>query len=406
MSMSALRAQAKKALLSGKYDKALPIFEKLHQANPKDLRIYAKLAEIRDKNGDKQHAVSDYIKIAEAYANDGFVVQAIAISKIILRIDPTRTEIQQHLKSLSEERGDDWAIRTLMPHDKIQGTQGAEANSSFHFERTPLLSMLSGDELDSFISSLTLKHFQKNEYVYQQGDKGDYLYLIGMGRVRLETAVASGKKKSYAQLDEGDFFGEQAFMARSDCMNSAIAESETSVLMIDRQTFDLWVEKYPNIEAMVESFYRQRVLARLLVMSPIFEGVPADARAELADKFQLRCFEAGEEIIRENEAGDSLFLIRSGRVKVFVRDMKHEGKPIILGEIQEGSFFGEVSLLTKKPRTATVVALSSVELMELTRSDFDVIVEQFPSVKRAIEAFQKKRVKDTIRTIVDHDVRR
>ena len=401
-SVTQLRNHAKKALMDGKYDKALVMFEEWHAADPKDLRVYAKLAEMREKNGDIKGAIRDYTKIAEAYANDGFVVQAIAISKIILRIDPTKTEIQAHLKDLSEERGDDWAIRTMAP-------QAGMANASaqmFSFERTPLLSMLSGEELEGFINSLTLKYFEENEPIYRRGDKGDTLFLLGMGAVRLETALPSGEKKVYAQMMEGDFFGEQAFMSRVNRVDSAIAESDASILMLDRETFDSWVKKYPNIQSVVESFYRQRVLARLLAITPLFEEVPEDVRNQLADKFHLCCFDAGDVVVHEGAAGDSVFLIRSGHVQVFMRDEKRDGQPIVLGEIHEGSFFGEVSLLTGRPRTASVLALCAVELMELNRADFDGIVERFPAVKKTVESFQKKRVKDTLRTLVEHEVQR
>jgi CRP-like cAMP-binding protein len=71
-----------------------------------------------------------------------------------------------------------------------------------------------------------------------------------------------------------------------------------------------------------------------------------------------------------------------------------------LGIMREGEFFGEVALLTSKPRTATVVAASQLELMELSRNDFNEIVAKFPSVRKVVEAYQKQRVQDTIRTLM------
>jgi len=98
MSIEKLRSKAKRALLDGKYPKALEFFEGLHKAEPNDLRTYVKLAELREKTGDSAGAVKDYIMIAKAYAEQGFVVQAIAINKIILRISPEQTEIQERSK--------------------------------------------------------------------------------------------------------------------------------------------------------------------------------------------------------------------------------------------------------------------------------------------------------------------
>jgi len=400
MSIQQLRKKAKDAWMSGKYDKALPIFEELHLADPKDLRIYAKLAEVRERNGDKKGAVRDYIHIAEHYANDGFVVQAIAVSKIILRIDPGRTEIQEHLRLLSEKRGDDWAIRTLIPQDYTK-TSTAKQNTAFNFERTPLLSMLSGDELEDFIQSLTLKNYHDGESIYQSGDAGGNLYLIGMGGVRLEAKNDLGDSSTYAHLTEGDFFGEVAFMSRTARLDSAIAENDASILTIDRSTFDAWVTRYPNIQTTVESFYCERVLARILATSPMFKEIPINARTEIADQFKLCTYNSGDEIIHENDHGDSVFLIRSGYVKVVMTNPKDPNQLLDLGEVLEGSFFGEVSLLTGKPRTASVIAASPVELMELSKEHFNQIIEHFPSVRGVIASYQKQRVQDTIRTLME-----
>jgi tetratricopeptide (TPR) repeat protein len=115
MSIEQLRKKAKSALLGGKYKQALEFFDELHKAEPSDLRTHVKLAELRERTGDTAAAIKDYIVIANAYAEQGFVVQAIAINKIILRLDENRTEVKERLKALSSERGDDWAITTVSP---------------------------------------------------------------------------------------------------------------------------------------------------------------------------------------------------------------------------------------------------------------------------------------------------
>lgn len=401
MAAEDLRKQAKAAILAGKHQKALELYEQIHKEDPSDIRSHVKLAELREKNGDTKGAVKDYVAIANAYAEDGFVVQAIAINKIILRLDPKRTEIKDRLKSLSSERGDDWAISTISPQSKVDSTDiSGKDHAKLSFERTPLLSGLAGDELESFMDSLELREIPADTCIFQAGDSGDFLYLIGMGVVRLETQF-SGKKRVFSRLSEGDFFGEYAFMTRAPHHDAAIAETDVSVLVIDRATFDTWVEKYPSIRATVEDFYRRRVLARVLAITPVFEGVPPDARMALADKFQLRSFENGQVVVREGEPGNTFYLIRTGKVAISTHGMKAGNEKVELGHMSEGSFFGEVSLLTEKPRTATVEAVGYVELMELTRENFKSIVQQHPSVLKVVAAYQKQRVQDTIKTLMN-----
>jgi len=401
MSIEQLRNKAKSALLDGKYKKALEFFDELHQADPNDLRTHVKLAELREKTGDTAAAIKDYVAIANAYAEQGFVVQAIAINKIILRLDPARTEVKDHLKALSSERGDDWAISTVSPASNLKAMDiSGKDRAKLSFERMPLLSGLSGDELESFMDSLELREVPAREYIYHRGETGDHLYLIGMGSVGLEAAITSGKNRVYSRLGEGDFFGEHAFMSRTKHHDEAMAETDTSILMINRETFDAWVKKYPAIQATVEEFYRNRVLARILAITPVFEGVPPEARLALSEKFQLKSFASGEKVVEEGEAGNTFYLIRSGHVVVSTRGMGAQGESIALGRMGEGAFFGEVSLLTDKPRTATVTADGDVELMELTRDDFNDIVASHTSVLKVVEAYQKQRVQDTIKSLM------
>lgn len=401
MANEKLKSRAKRALLDGKYKKALGFFDELHKLEPDDLRIHVKLAELREKTGDTEKAVTDYIHIARVYAEQGFVVQAIAINKIVLRLDPERTEIKERLKTLSSERGDDWAIRTVSPKDQMQAPDiSGKDRAKLSFERTPLLSGLSGDELEAFIDSLQLRHVDAEELIFREGDHGNYLYLIGMGSVLLRAKDSQGRKRVFSHLCEGDFFGEYAFMSRVPHSDEAIAETDCSVLMIDRITFDEWVEKYPGIQSTIEDFYRQRVLARVLAITPVFEGVPTDARLALADHFQLRTFEKGGVVVREGEAGDTFYLIRSGSVDLSTSGMGKGGDQVALGKMGEGDFFGEVALLTDKPRTATVVAREKAELMELARADFEEITAKFPSVRKIVEAYQKQRVQDTIKILL------
>lgn len=401
MSIDQLKSKAKRALLDGKYKKALGFFEELYKADPKDLRNHVKLAELREKTGDTVGAIKDYIMIANAYAEQGFVVQAIAINKIILRLDSSKTEVKERLKELSSERGDDWAISTITPADHLNGmgTSG-KGRAKLSFERMPLLSGLSGDELESFMDSLELREVPAGDYIFKRGEEGDCLYLIGMGSVGLEAPLASGRKRVYSRLAEGDFFGEHAFMARAKHHDEAVAETDTSILMIDRTTFDGWVKKYPAIQATVEDFYRRRVLARVLAITPVFEGVPHEARLALADKFHLQSYKREDIVVTEGGPGDTFYLIRSGHVRISTHGMGSKGAQIELGKMGEGSFFGEVSLLTDKPRTATVTADDDLELMELTRVDFKDIVAEYPSVLKVVEAYQKQRVQDTIKTLM------
>jgi signal transduction histidine kinase len=84
-------------------------------------------------------------------------------------------------------------------------------------------------------------------------------------------------------------------------------------------------------------------------------------------------FEVGEVIFYEGAAGDAMYLIRSGGVAVIRGTFE---SPLILGYRDAGEFIGEMALIDDLPRSATVVALSEVRLLKITREDFQQLLDE------------------------------
>lgn len=89
-------------------------------------------------------------------------------------------------------------------------------------------------------------------------------------------------------------------------------------------------------------------------------------------------YNKNEIIFNEGEKGDCLYIITSGKVKIIKTDKN--GKEKILAILKEKDCFGEMALLTKELRTATVQALTDVEVLCLNAADFEVIIKCEPSI--------------------------
>lgn len=74
---------------------------------------------------------------------------------------------------------------------------------------------------------------------------------------------------------------------------------------------------------------------------------------------------------------------------------------MLLATIGEGEFFGEISLVTGTPRTASVRARTPMETMRLSKADLDEVATRHPNVKKVIDDIIKKRVEDTIKIVLD-----
>ena len=83
-------------------------------------------------------------------------------------------------------------------------------------------------------------------------------------------------------------------------------------------------------------------------------------------------------ILLADEAGDILFIIIKGKVKITA--FSENGKEVIFSIMTESDFFGDMSLLDGKPRSASVVAMEDAELCLLRRDDFNRLIEQYPGI--------------------------
>lgn len=157
-------------------------------------------------------------------------------------------------------------------------------------------------------------------------------------------------------------------------------------------------EEAPAEALLAEPERAARQEAREREASRFFAQFPAKALEELLDSTSVRSFRADETIVREGDPGLSLFLIEEGTVEVVTKDPA--GQPLVLGRMGAGEFFGEVSVLTGRPRTATIVAKSPVTAIEIYRDTLDRIAERFPAVRDTLRRFYEQRAHATVEAML------
>jgi voltage-gated potassium channel len=120
---------------------------------------------------------------------------------------------------------------------------------------------------------------------------------------------------------------------------------------------------------------------------PAFDGLDAAALAELASLLRARRIPRDSIIIRKGDEGDSMYFIASGEVEVVL--------PHTAVRLREGDFFGEIAVLGRVKRTATVIARSTCELLVLDAADVVKFMEQNPRVETVLkEAMALRQVQD------------
>ena len=118
-------------------------------------------------------------------------------------------------------------------------------------------------------------------------------------------------------------------------------------------------------------------LARLLGHVDLFDGLDPSTLEALADQLEVEYVSAGSTIVEEGEAGDCLYIVDSGRLRV---SKMVDGSEIVLRELSRADVVGEMALLDDRPRSATVRAVRDSRIYRLGASSFADLVTQRPSV--------------------------
>ena len=116
----------------------------------------------------------------------------------------------------------------------------------------------------------------------------------------------------------------------------------------------------------------------LLFAYPEYDTLPATDRAAIDALVSEVTMSAGETVFRRGDAGDALFVVRSGRFRI--TGATPSGAEVTLGEIGPGDWTGEMAVLTGQPRSATLTAVEEGELVRLPRSAFDELARLYPAV--------------------------
>ena len=133
--------------------------------------------------------------------------------------------------------------------------------------------------------------------------------------------------------------------------------------------------------------------------APLFSGVPREELVSVLTSVEPIRVPAGTAAVTEGEPGDSLFLVVQGTLAVTTRDAS--GTDVEIGRLNPGDFFGEVALLTQKPRTATVTAAVDSELLRLDAETVTELRRRHPDIDASLKEFHRRRAEQTVEALLE-----
>jgi len=373
------KSAADECYTKGQWAQALESYQRICEKDPENLKLLRRVADLQARLKHTDEAIGTYRRVAEAYAHGGFLVQAIAIQKIILRLDPSAEDVGRNLAELYAKRG--------------MGPK-AEATGKRALPEIPLFSDLDPDAFAQVLERLVPRNLGMGDFLFRQGDPGDSIFIVTSGTVRVSRGGLT-----LAELAEGAFFGEGAFFSHEPRNADVVAVAPAELLEIRRADTEVLLNRYPGVANALSAFYRRRILDGILAASPLFGVLPEAERKGLADQFQLSRVAPGEVVVQEGDTDRALFLVKRGAFRVTARTPGQK-EPATLAELGAGTLFGEVALVSQTPRSATVAALDEGEVLRAEEADLRPVLERHPELRRALEKLRDERAAATIAKIL------
>ncbi|KAA3660731.1 MAG: cyclic nucleotide-binding domain-containing protein [Chloroflexi bacterium] len=244
------------------------------------------------------------------------------------------------------------------------------------------------------------EHFPAGVVIIRQGDMPDKFYIISSGRVEVIEQQDDGIEKFIATLQAGDYFGEIGLMRQTPRNATVRALTNVDVMAMDYATFVSWLESSPVIQEELEALVRQRTGPLKMPMSGITDRLtPKKKRKRQTGFFETQGLEhaamyaPGETIIQQGDPSEKFYIIVEGLVEV--THQNDAGDVDVVRQLGEGDFFGEIGLLERRQRNATVRALTAVQVVTFSRESFMRWMQNSPQSLAQLKETAVRRRKDT-----------
>jgi CRP-like cAMP-binding protein len=135
------------------------------------------------------------------------------------------------------------------------------------------------------------------------------------------------------------------------------------------------------------------IAIQLLRQTALFASSPHNVLMTLKNRLSHLELQPDQVLFQEGDAGDALYLVIRGRVKIFTRNAL--GEVTVLQQMGPGAHFGEMALIDQRPRSASVMAIDELTLLVLKREDFQSVIAQHPALALVMMQDMAAKLRDT-----------
>ena len=411
------RAEARLLRQQGDFAGALSVYERILAAVPLDYEVRTLIADILVESGAGEVAAQVYRTVAIHDIRAGHPLPALVACQSLTKLGQPIDDIENLLVKIFASGSPQlarFAIRPapVDPNTKFEAGKAGHPKSLQHaaeqalraaldlsifvgyqqqYHPLPFLSELTQESFTAVARSLTILRLKDGDMVMRQGDAGDSLFLVASGELRVFVNTPAGPK-DVAHLFENTLFGEMALITGQPRTASVAVVGEADVIEVSKSALMQVTAGVSSVREALDRFSRERLIKNLLQTSPLFVPFTKSQQGELLRRFEGHEMQAGVDIVREGERGQGLFLILAGEVDVISHATS--ANPVNLARLRAGDMFGEMSLVTDQPTSATVRAATATTVLYLAREYVERLAEAVPEVQAYFEQLALNRARD------------
>ncbi|KAM9312508.1 cAMP-dependent protein kinase type II-beta regulatory subunit [Gastrophryne carolinensis] len=251
-----------------------------------------------------------------------------------------------------------------------------------------LFKSLDQEQMSQVLDAMFEKMVQCGDHIIDQGDDGDNFYVIESGTYDIYVKV-DGAGKCVGCYDNRGSFGELALMYNTPRAATIVATSEGAIWCLDRATFRRIIVK--------NNAKKRRMYENFIESLPFLKSLELSERLKVVDVIDTKSYSDGEQIIAQGDGADSFFIVESGEVKITLKSKSkadsEDNEAVEIARYSRGQYFGELALVTNKPRAASAYAVGSVKCLAMDVQAFERLLGPCMEImKRNIANYEEQLV--------------
>mmetsp|Transcript_100537 Transcript_100537/g.216946 ORF Transcript_100537/g.216946 Transcript_100537/m.216946 type:complete len:413 (+) Transcript_100537:87-1325(+) len=247
--------------------------------------------------------------------------------------------------------------------------------------KSPLLRALDEQQKQTIVNAFNGPLTKEpGEDIIVQGELGDVFYLLEEGDVDVYISKKGQPEAKVHTYTPGNAFGELAIMYNAPRAATCRAQTQCKLWALDRVSFKVIVVAAAMLKREQYMGFLKRV--------PLLEQLTEMEMSTLADALAEEQFKDGDVVFKQGDDGDFFYIVKEGVAVCSQKDAAGQSK--IVATLNGGDYFGEIALLTAKPRQATVTAQGPLAVLSLDRATFTRVMGPLDAImQRNMESYSK-----------------